>query len=90
MVFCLHRNRKTNQAGSLPVYREEESVMRWLWRRTLKLKLWSDCNGQDFVEYALAVGMMAVIAVAATPTLTETVRNVFNRLSTVLISTAGG
>ncbi len=64
--------------------------MSWLWHRTRQLGVWKDCNGQDLVEYALAVGMVAVIAVAAAPVLPETVRSVFNKLSTVLISTAGG
>jgi Flp pilus assembly pilin Flp len=90
MVFHLHRNTQPSQAGELPAGKKEEPAMRWLWRRTLQLRVWRDRNGQDFIEYALAVGMMAVIAVAATPTLTETVRSVFSKLSTVLISTAGG
>ncbi len=64
--------------------------MSWLWHRALQSGAWKDCNGQDLVEYALATGMVAVIAVAATPVLNKTVRNVFSRLSTVLISTAGG
>ena len=64
--------------------------MRWLWHQTLQLGVWKDCNGQDVVEYALAAGMVAVIAVAAMPVLNETVRNVFSRFSTIILSTLDG
>ena len=45
----------------------------------LKL-LWQDTEGQDLVEYALMVGMVAVAAVAAMPSLTTTLSTVFSKI----------
>ena len=50
---------------------------------------WNDTQGQDLVEYALAAGMVAVAAVAAMPMLTNTISNVFSKISSS-ISTAMG
>jgi pilus assembly protein Flp/PilA len=52
-------------------------------------KFWNDTQGQDLVEYALAAGMVAVAAVAAMPMLTNTISNVFSKISSS-ISTAMG
>ena len=48
---------------------------------------WEDTSGQDLVEYALAAGMVAVAAVAALPSLTTVVNNVFNRISSIIGNT---
>ncbi len=64
--------------------------MSWLWHRARQLRVWKDCKGQDLVEYGLAAGMVAVIAVAVAPVLPETVRSVFTRASTVIMSSLGG
>ena len=45
-----------------------------------------DGQGQDLVEYALTVGIMAVAAVAAMPQLTNTINNIFSRIASVLAS----
>jgi pilus assembly protein Flp/PilA len=47
-------------------------------------KFWKDTSGQDLVEYALAAGMVAVAAVAAMPSLTTVVRNVFTRIGSIV------
>lgn len=47
-------------------------------------KFWSDTQGQDLVEYALMAGMVAVAAVAAMPTLSSTVANVFTKVGSVI------
>ena len=47
---------------------------------------WKDRQGQDTVEYALAVGMMAVTAVAVMPQLTNTINNVFSKIASVISS----
>ena len=47
---------------------------------------WSDRRGQDLVEYALAAGMVAVAAVAAMPTLSTTVSNVFEKIGSIINS----
>jgi len=52
-------------------------------------KIWkrfrADRWGQDLVEYALAAGMVAA-AVAAMPTLTTTVSNVFAKIGSIINS----
>ena len=45
---------------------------------------WSDTRGQDLVEYALAAGLVAVAAVAAMPTLSATVNNVFAKIGSII------
>jgi len=47
-------------------------------------RLWSDRQGQDLVEYALAAGMVAVAAVAALPALSATVNNVFSKIGSII------
>ena len=51
--------------------------------------LWQDTQGQDLVEYALMVGMVAVAAVAAMPGLSTSVSTVFSKVSSTLTSAAG-
>ena len=58
--------------------------MNWLRNRMLQLQVWQDTSGQDLVEYALAAGMVAVAAVAAMPSLTTTVDNVFTRIGALI------
>jgi pilus assembly protein Flp/PilA len=48
---------------------------------------WNDTRGQDLVEYALAAGLVAVVAVAAMPTLSNTVSNVFAKIGSVINAT---
>ena len=54
--------------------------MNWLNHHLLKLKVWQDTHGQDLVEYALATGMIAVVAVAAMPVLTATITTIFSKI----------
>ena len=61
--------------------------MNWLRNRVLKLQIWKDTKGQDLVEYALAAGMVAVAAVAAMPSLTSVVSNVFTRIGSIVANT---
>ena len=46
--------------------------------------LWQDTEGQDLVEYALMVGMVAVAAVAAMPSLTGTLSTVFSKIGSTV------
>jgi len=55
--------------------------MRQFWSR-----FWQDTQGQDLVEYALAAGLVAVAAVAAMPTLSSTVNNVFAKIGSIIAS----
>ena len=47
-------------------------------------RLWQDTEGQDLVEYALMVGMVAVAAVAAMPALTGTLSTVFSKIGSTV------
>ena len=47
-------------------------------------RFWRDEQGQDLVEYALAAGLVAVAAVAAMPTLSATVNNVFSKIGSII------
>jgi Flp pilus assembly pilin Flp len=49
------------------------SVMIWNW---IAARGWRDQAGQDLVEYALLVGLVAVVAAAAVSSLGATVKNV--------------
>jgi pilus assembly protein Flp/PilA len=42
--------------------------------------LWRNTQGQDLVEYALAAGLVAVMAVATMPPLGGVMANVFNAI----------
>jgi pilus assembly protein Flp/PilA len=48
---------------------------------------WQDTQGQDLVEYALAAGLVAVAAVAAMPSLSGVVSNVFAKIGSIVNST---
>ncbi len=52
-------------------------------KRSLR-NLWQDSQGQDLVEYALAVGLVAVGAVAAMPILTSVLCQVFTTVAGVV------
>jgi pilus assembly protein Flp/PilA len=45
---------------------------------------WQDTQGQDLVEYALAAGLVAVAAVAAMPSLSSVVSNVFTKIGSII------
>ncbi len=47
-------------------------------------RLWTDTQGQDLVEYALAAGLVAVAAVACMPGLSGTVNNVFTKIGSIV------
>jgi len=55
-------------------------------RRLAIQRFWSDNQGQDLIEYALAAGLVAVAAVAAMPVLTTTIDHVFSRIATIVQS----
>jgi Flp pilus assembly pilin Flp len=53
-----------------------------------KLRIAKDCRGQDLIEYALIVGFIVLAAGAVTPSITTTMRNIFERVSVTLSSSA--
>ena len=52
-------------------------------------EFWKERRGQDTVEYALAVGMVAVAGVAALPQLSGTVNNIFSKVASIVASAMG-
>jgi pilus assembly protein Flp/PilA len=57
--------------------------------KTFCKDLWQDTEGQDLVEYALMVGLVAVAAVAVVPTMATEINKVFNKVTSTLTSAAG-
>jgi pilus assembly protein Flp/PilA len=57
--------------------------------KTFCKNLWNDTQGQDLVEYALMVGLVAVAAVAVVPSMATQINTIFNKVTTTL-STASG
>ncbi len=53
-----------------------------------KLRIYKDTRGQDLIEYALMVGFIAVAAGAVIPGVVTSIRNIFERISGVLQSSA--
>jgi pilus assembly protein Flp/PilA len=54
--------------------------------KTFWKQFFRDTQGQDLVEYALAAGLVAVAAVAAMPSLSTTVSNVFAKIGSIINS----
>ncbi len=53
-----------------------------------KLRIMKDTRGQDLIEYALMVGFIAVAAGAVIPGVVTSIRNIFEKISSVLVSSA--
>jgi len=60
--------------------------MNWLSNHIRRRNFWSDCNGQDLVEYALGVGMVATAAVAAMPVLNSSLNEIFSKIGSIITS----
>jgi pilus assembly protein Flp/PilA len=45
---------------------------------------WNDTQGQDLIEYAIAIGVVAVAAVAAMPPLGTTVSAVISKIGSIV------
>ena len=56
--------------------------------KTFCKNLWRDTQGQDLVEYALMVGLVAVAAVAVVPQMATQINIIFNKVTTTLSSAA--
>ena len=56
--------------------------------KTFCKNLWQDTQGQDLVEYALMVGLVAVAAVAVVPQMATQINIIFNKVTTTLSSAA--
>ena len=59
----------------------EEEPMKILWKVFIRAKIWQDTRGQDFIEYALLAGFLAVTAGATFPTgVTHHVSLIFSKM----------
>jgi pilus assembly protein Flp/PilA len=70
------------------------SLLVWNGKGAITMKtfckiLWQDTQGQDLVEYALMVGLVAVAAVAVVPQMATQINTIFNKVTSVLTSAAG-
>lgn len=50
----------------------------------LKLQVIKDTRGQDLIEYALMAGFVAVAAGAIVPGVADSIRQIFNKVSSVM------
>lgn len=50
----------------------------------LKLQVIKDTRGQDLIEYALMAGFVAVAAGAIVPGVAASIREIFNKVSSVM------
>ena len=55
----------------------------------LKVQIWKDTKGQDLIEYALMAGFVAVAAGAIVPGVATSMKNIFNKINSILASSAG-
>jgi pilus assembly protein Flp/PilA len=54
----------------------------------LKLKIWTDQNGQDLIEYALMAGFVAVAAGAIMPGVARSISTIFSKVASVMTAAA--
>ena len=57
-----------------------------IWINITLNRIWKDRRAQDLVEYALAAGMVALVAVAAMPQLSSTINDVFSKIGSLINS----
>ena len=53
--------------------------------RIRRLAIWRDARGQDFVEYALLAGLVAVASVLFLPGMSESMSQIYSRLANKLV-----
>ncbi len=53
--------------------------------RIRRLAMWRDARGQDFVEYALLAGLVAVASVLFMPGMSESMSQIYSRLAEKLV-----
>ncbi len=51
-------------------------------------RLWKEEEGQDLIEYALLVALIALVVAASFPALATAIENVFNRAETQMNATS--
>jgi pilus assembly protein Flp/PilA len=67
---------------------ERGTGMRRLKDCILRLRIWSDCLGQDLIEYALMAGFVAITAGAIMPSVSSSISKIFSKVASVMGSAA--
>jgi len=77
-------------SASLYLWTLQEAVikMHQLTKRILKLRIWTDIQGQDLVEYALMAGFVAVAAGAIMPGVSTSISTIFSQIASVMSNAA--
>ena len=57
-----------------------KTISNLLW----KLRIWSDTEGQDLIEYALMAGFVAVAAGAIMPGVASSISKIFSKVGSVM------
>ncbi len=53
-----------------------------------KLRIMKDTRGQDLIEYALMAGFVAVAAGAIVPGVANSIKTIFSKVNTTMVSAA--
>ncbi len=56
--------------------------------KSMLRRLWQEEEGQDLIEYALLVALIALVVAASFPALATAIENVFNSAETQMNSTS--
>lgn len=58
-----------------------------LWRKLWRLAqaLHSDCEGQDFIEYALITGFICTVVVTMSPAVSDSFITIMSRVNSVVV-----
>ncbi|MFN0171719.1 MAG: Flp family type IVb pilin [Bryobacteraceae bacterium] len=54
----------------------------------IRLRMWKDEKGQDLIEYALMAGFVAVAAGAIMPGVAGSIKTIFERVNSLMVSAA--
>jgi Flp pilus assembly pilin Flp len=54
----------------------------------VRLRIWRDEKGQDLIEYALMAGFVAVAAGAIMPGVAGSIKTIFERVNSLMVSAA--
>ena len=63
--------------------------MFWCGKRLMRWSFWTDCEGQDLIEYALMAGFVAVAGGAAFPPVATSISAIFSKVGSVMTGAGG-
>jgi pilus assembly protein Flp/PilA len=71
----------TGNATGAPIMKK---VINLIW----KLRIWTDSQGQDLIEYALMAGFVAIAAGAIMPGVSSSISKIFSKISSTMAAAA--